>query len=258
MKKILLLAFGLATIFSSCQNLGTIKPEASTAQEDSVAMYIGYLNGFQISLIDNVNMNGDAFIKGFTKGFTTAKNSLVEADGLSSSDSTVKAKATEAKFKIDSTNQAMMKEANEYLQNYMTVVIPARAKKVETDYIAEIEKNKNITKTESGLLYEIIESGDTSNMPAVEDTVEVHYRGTKTNGEEFDSSYSRNQTAKFALTQVIQGWTEGLRLIGKGGKIKLYIPSELGYGNEPRLGNQVLVFDIELIDINKATPAEQK
>jgi FKBP-type peptidyl-prolyl cis-trans isomerase len=91
--------------------------------------------------------------------------------------------------------------------------------------------------------------------------VEVNYRGTTIDGKEFDSSYKRNETVKFPLNGVIKGWTEGLQLIGEGGKIILYVPSELAYGERggqsADIGpNAVLVFDVELIKVNPSTESK--
>ena len=89
--------------------------------------------------------------------------------------------------------------------------------------------------------------------PSATDRVEVHYSGKLVDGTEFDSSYKRNEPIVFGLNQVIPGWTEGLQLIGKGGKVKLFIPSKLGYGERGARGvippNATLVFDVELLDI---------
>jgi FKBP-type peptidyl-prolyl cis-trans isomerase len=87
--------------------------------------------------------------------------------------------------------------------------------------------------------------------------VTVHYRGTQVDGEEFDSSYSRGKPATFQLNGVVKGWTEGLQLIKEGGKIKLFIPSKLAYGERGPLARRTLVFDVELISVG-APAAESK
>jgi FKBP-type peptidyl-prolyl cis-trans isomerase FkpA len=91
--------------------------------------------------------------------------------------------------------------------------------------------------------------------PVATDTVKVHYKGTFLNGEEFDSSYKRNEPAVFGLNRVIRGWTEGVQLMSVGSKFKFTIPSDLAYGpngNPPRIpGNSVLEFEIELLEIVK-------
>ena len=105
--------------------------------------------------------------------------------------------------------------------------------------------------TPSGLKYRIIEAGSEV-KPIASDTVEVHYAGTFEDGNEFDSSYKRGQTATFPLGGVIKGWTEGLQLIGEGGKIQLIIPPDLAYGPGGRPGippNSTLRFNVELIDV---------
>ncbi|MEM1222518.1 MAG: FKBP-type peptidyl-prolyl cis-trans isomerase, partial [Verrucomicrobiota bacterium] len=118
----------------------------------------------------------------------------------------------------------------------------------------------SITKSDSGLCYKILEPGDETRATP-QDQVLVHYRGTLTDGTVFDSSYDRGQPAQFGVSQVVPGFSEGVQLIGKGGKAKLYIPSELGYGPQVPPGgaippNAVLVFDIEMVDILKADAAE--
>ena len=79
----------------------------------------------------------------------------------------------------------------------------------------------------------------------------VHYRGTLINGNEFDSSYERNQPASFRLDQVIPGWTEGMQLVGEGGRIELYIPYKLAYRSSGPLAHRTLIFDVELLSVQK-------
>ncbi|UOF01585.1 FKBP-type peptidyl-prolyl cis-trans isomerase [Bdellovibrio bacteriovorus] len=126
-----------------------------------------------------------------------------------------------------------------------------------------LEKNKsaaNVKTTASGLQY-IVEKEGTGASPKKEDVVKVHYKGTLTNGEQFDSSYDRGQPAEFPVGGVIPGWTEALQLMKVGGKSKLFIPPELAYGPSGRPGippNSVLVFEVELIDIVKQQAAAKK
>lgn len=116
-----------------------------------------------------------------------------------------------------------------------------------------MKKNKNAKKTASGLVYEIMKKG-TGKSPKATDTVEVHYHGTLTNGDVFDSSVVRNKKISFPLNRVIKGWTEGLQLVKEGGKIKLTIPSNLAYGSAgspPKIpGGATLVFEVELFKVN--------
>lgn len=121
----------------------------------------------------------------------------------------------------------------------------------------EFAAQEGVVTTDSGLMYKIQQEG-TGEQPTESDIVEVHYVGKLVDGKEFDSSYTRNQTATFPLDGVIRGWTEGLQLIKEGGKITLVIPPDLAYGdnNLPGIGDRVgigpqstLVFDVELIKI---------
>ncbi|MCP5108180.1 MAG: FKBP-type peptidyl-prolyl cis-trans isomerase [bacterium] len=125
-------------------------------------------------------------------------------------------------------------------------------------FIKENAKKEGVITTKSGLQYKIIKKG-TGASPKAVDTVEVHYRGTLIDGTEFDSSYKRGTTIKFALNRVIPGWTEGVQLMKVGAKYKFFVPSNLAYGQRGA-GQQIgpdaaLIFDIELISI---IPAGEK
>ena len=108
------------------------------------------------------------------------------------------------------------------------------------------------TKTASGIEITMLKEGSGA-MPKASDTVRVHYRGTLTNGKEFDSSYSRGQPATFPLGRVIPCWTEGVQSIKQGGKAKLVCPPNLAYGPRGVPGtippDSTLIFEVELLDI---------
>lgn len=148
--------------------------------------------------------------------------------------------------------------ASGVIQRFMT----KRQEVVATENLekgkAFLEGNKtkdSVVTTASGLQYKIINAGSEM-KPKAEDTVEVNYRGTLIDGTEFDTSYGKTP-ARFALNGVIKGWTEGVQMIGEGGKIRMYIPAELAYGAQqagPTIGpNSTLIFDVELL---KITPAK--
>jgi FKBP-type peptidyl-prolyl cis-trans isomerase FkpA len=109
-------------------------------------------------------------------------------------------------------------------------------------------------KTTSGIGITTIKEGS-GQSPSAIDTVKVHYRGTLTNGKEFDSSYGRGQPTTFPLNRVIPCWTEGVQKMKPGGKSKLVCPSNLAYGSRGIPGtippDSTLVFEIELLEIMK-------
>lgn len=116
-------------------------------------------------------------------------------------------------------------------------------------FLAANKQRPTVKTTASGLQYEILQEGTGEKMTPL-DTFVCHYRGTLIDGKEFDASYNRGTPLKMALTDVIQGWKEGLVLMPVGTKFKLYIPYELGYGimGQGQIpGGAVLIFDMELI-----------
>ncbi len=164
--------------------------------------------------------------------------------------------AGNAKF----TDEDVMNIINRYMGSLHEAQEVAKAKAQE-EFFAKNIKEEGVQQTESGLQYKIIEAGDTLLKPVVADTVEVNYKGTLLDGTEFDSSYERGEPAKFPLGNVIQGWQEGIQLVGQGGKIKLWIPFSLGYGGQamgPKLpAFSTLVFDVELLKVSKAPVTEE-
>lgn len=115
------------------------------------------------------------------------------------------------------------------------------------------DNNIDAKETASGLFYTISEEGDGTH-PTVSDSVTVHYHGYTKDGQVFDSSVERGEPLSFNLTQVIEGWQEGIPLLSKGGKGVLYVPSNLAYGERgigPIKPNTDLIFEVELIDFVK-------
>lgn len=119
------------------------------------------------------------------------------------------------------------------------------------EFLAENTKREGVVTLASGLQYEVISAG-TGATPNASSTVQTHYEGTLINGDVFDSSYKRGQPAEFPVGGVIAGWTEALQLMQEGAKWRLFIPSNLAYG-ERAAGSipphSTLVFDIELLKV---------
>lgn len=162
----------------------------------------------------------------------------------------------DAPFELEKIGPLM----DQYMQKKQAAYLE-KAKKKNADeaakFFASLKENKNVVTLPSGLSYEIVKPG-TGPFPKPTETVKVHYTGKLLSGTVFDSSVERNEPAEFPLDQVIPGWTEGIQKINKGGKIKLYIPANLAYGDDGRQGippGSTLVFDVELLDIKPPAPA---
>lgn len=214
-KSIILIAVAAVTAFSACKS----SPASIGKTEiDTLSYAIGWDVANMIKPVDST-LNIDVIASGIRDNFN-GKTALTE------------------------------EEIYAFMQEYFMVRKPAKAKQESEDFIASIEKsNKKAVKSESGLVYEIVELGDMS-VKAVNDadTVVATYKGTFPNGEVFDA----NEEIPFPLNGVIAGWTEGIKYVGKGGKINLWIPADLAYGERGRgniPGNQALAFEIEVIDI---------
>ncbi len=123
------------------------------------------------------------------------------------------------------------------------------------EFLEENAKKDSVKVTESGLQYMVLKEGKGA-KPGATDTVTVHYTGTLIDGKVFDSSVERGEPATFPLNRVIPGWTEGLQLMSEGSKYRLFIPSELAYGErgagDDILPNSTLIFDVELIKVTKS------
>ena len=132
---------------------------------------------------------------------------------------------------------------------------PSSTPKPAPDFLAAAAAAKGAVLSESGLVYLSLKDGQGAS-PAAIDSVRVHYRGTLTDGKEFDSSHARGQPASFPLNRVIKCWTEGVQKMKVGGKARLTCPASIAYGERGTPGgpippNAVLQFEVELLGITK-------
>ena len=201
------------------------------------ASYIIGLNLGQSLKTQEVPVNADLIVQGLRDGLGGA-NPLLTPEEI----------------------QAAMQEFQQQLMTQQQTKRQAVGDKNMKDSQAYLDQNKakaGVKTTASGLQYEVVKEGS-GESPKPTDKVTVHYRGTLPDGTEFDSSYARNEPATFPVNGVIPGWVEALQLMKPGAKYRLVIPPALAYadrgaGND--IGpNQVLIFDVELISIDK-TPA---
>ncbi|MFC3195216.1 FKBP-type peptidyl-prolyl cis-trans isomerase [Marinicella sediminis] len=234
MKK-LALAFGLA---------GTLMGSAAWAEMDTENGQINYKIGSDVGkyLKDSeLPFDQDAFIKGLEDGLA-GRDLRLTAEEL-----------TNIRGIIQKKQQQVQQAKREQMMAEMEAQKVENAQKGSA-FLADKATEDGVMKTESGLLYEVVEQGDGAKPGSETATVVVHYTGTLINGDKFDSSVDRGQPATFALNQVIKGWTEGLQLMNVGSKYRFYIPPELAYGSDARPGspigpNSTLIFDVELIEV---------
>lgn len=160
----------------------------------------------------------------------------------------------------------IMKAMQDFQQQQMAKRKAERDAAAETNkkeaeaFLAENGKKEGVVTTASGLQYKVLTEGKGA-KPTADDTVEVNYKGTFLNGEEFDSSYKRGKPVTFAVKGVVPGWTEVLQLMPVGSKWEVVLPSDLAYGpgGTGRIGpNAALKFEIELLGIKEKPKADAK
>ncbi len=188
----------------------------------------------------------------YALGMNLAQN--LKASGIETIEYAEFTKGLEAAFEGKET-QMSADEANQTLQQFFGELQAKHAEaaiQAGKDFLAENAKKDGIVTLESGLQYEIITEGNGA-KPSAADQVECHYHGTLIDGTVFDSSVQRGEPATFPVSGVIQGWVEALQLMAVGSKWRLFIPSNLAYG-ERGAGQHIgphttLVFEVELLAI---------
>lgn len=147
----------------------------------------------------------------------------------------------------DEANRCVQEKIQEFMANKIKAVKDSGSK-----FLEENKKRTGVVTLPDGMQYEIITKG-TGPVPTATDTVKANYIGTLIDGNEFDNSYKRREPLTIPVTGVIRGWTEALQLMPVGSTWKLYIPSDLAYGDRgagPVIpGGATLIFTIELLSI---------
>ena len=234
------LLIGLAVAACTSKPAGDALPKAfqpSKAQVDSVSYLLGInFGGFMKNYDFGSDLNYGEIVKGI-KDFVNSKGNFQDPD-------------FNKQFKIDpNTMDALF---NAYLQKRASGVAMANKEKADK-FFAENAKKEGVQTTASGLQYKIIEPGNDV-KPGPQDTVFVRYKGSLLDGTVFDEVAADAEPIRLTLNRVIPGWTEGMQLIGEGGKAVLYIPAELGYGeqgNQAIAPNSALIFDVEMTKVGK-------
>ena len=243
-------AVSMAAACSSNGNTEGVEVEAqlpTKAETDSVS----YLIGVQFGYFIKANNFGENLSEVNFAKIKEGMNDFINAEG------NMRDPEFNDQFKVspEMTNQMF----NAYLAKRNAYQSELNQKK-GGKFLAENKMKDGVVVTESGLQYKIISDGNDV-KPGPKDTVYVHYTGTLIDGTEFDASDKTKDPVRMMLNRVVKGWTEGLQLIGEGGKIELYIPAELGYGSRAmgEIGpNSTLIFDIDLVKVGKVPAEEEK
>lgn len=213
-----------------CQNKPQEKTELKT-QKDKISYSIGLDIGNTLKR-QKLDVEAEVLAKGIR-------------DGLADS-----AKALMTQEQIRETMEAFQKEMMAKQQSSMQKLAEEKKKEGEA-FLADNGKKEGVVTLPSGLQYKVIKSG-TGPTPKASDTVTTHYRGTLTDGTEFDSSYKQGKPVEFPVGRVITGWQEALQKMKVGDKWQLFVPAQLGYGpngNGPIPPNATLIFEMELLSI---------
>lgn len=227
-RTLLIFAVTAAVIATSCNTRSSITGTRVKTAEDSLAYSLGIASYFYY-MTDSVKIDPVFFAKGMIDA-EKGKNTLDE------------------------------QAAQGYVMVYMQKRQTERMKKLYgknidegEKFLAENKKREGVQETASGLQYEVIKMG-TGPKPGPEDVVKVHYTGTLIDSTKFGSSVDSGTPAELVVNQIMKGWQEGLQLMPVGSKFRLYIPYELGYGENgtgPIPPYSTLIFDVELLDIVK-------
>lgn len=214
----------------SCQQNGGVPNVKLETPADSAGYAIGILVGTNNKeQIGNAPGGGDINLDAMVAGF--------------------------AKAALDDSVEMTPEEADQIVREFFTSAGELAGQENLEAGNAFLEQNKerpDVKVTESGLQYEVLQEGN-GPVPKAEDRVRVHYHGTLIDGTVFDSSVDRGEPAVFGVGQVIPGWTEALKMMPVGSKWKIYLPSDLAYGDRGAGGdigpNETLIFEVELLEI---------
>lgn len=247
-KSIYILALG-AVIFTSCGEGEKAEDSAKTTDNKATA------DAGTETVTANLNMASLKDSASYAIGMSVANN-LKQSQGITELNTALIKQAFDDVLGSGSTKLAPGSD-NQIVQAYFSSLKEgqyAENKAASEAFLAENSKREGVITLPSGLQYEVVTMG-TGPKPTTADQVKAHYRGTRIDGTQFDSSYDRGEPSVFPVTGVIKGWIEALQLMPVGSKWKLFIPQDMAYGANPRPGviqpYDALIFDIELVEIIK-------
>ena len=213
----------------ACFSAASLFAAAPKTDDQKMLYVLGQLLARNIAPFELSKEEAQFVLSGFTDGVTGGKAAIDE--------------------KIGPT-------VNEWVSKRMTAIADNEKKKSK-DFLAKVEKEPGMKKGASGYFFKVEKEGN-GQKPKVTDKVKVHYHGTLIDGKVFDSSVDRKEPAVFGLDRVIPCWQQGIQEMSVGGKMKLYCPSELAYGDRgspPNIkGGSALIFNVELLSIEKPEP----
>ncbi len=243
MKKFAIVLAG-TVMLAACGGEKDKSADVELKSEDQKASYaLGFRSAEQMSAMENLDL--DAMVAGLRDGFGDEPESRLGEDA----------------------------DMDQLIRDYQTRMMEARQKKMEEQAQANLEEGQEVLDenadkdgvevTDSGLQYQVLESGDEgAQSPTLEDTVEVHYMVMLRDCTVFDCSIERDKPAVFGLKHIIPGWQEALPMMKVGDKWKLFLPPELGYGEQGAGGdigpNEVLIFEVELLDVKDQGDKEKQ
>lgn len=250
-RKFIIAALACAISAVACSQTPSTLPDGTSAKDllpsksqiDSVSYLVGINFGSFVKGYNFGDLNYAEVEKGI-KDFVNAKGDQRDENFVD-------------QFKIDPN--LMNDLFNAYLEKRAAYTQAYNVAK-ENKFLEDNLKKDGVQQTESGLQYKIIEAGN-GVKPGPQDTVKVRYKGTLLDGTVFDETKEGDDPIEFTLNRVIPGWTEGMQLVGEGGKAQLYIPAALAYGERGTQGiepNSTLIFDVELLEVKPyVAPVEE-
>lgn len=202
---------------------------------------------------ENIKMSST--IDSVSYGLGVAIGNNLKNSGFDSVKIEIMAQALKEVFEGKATMK--QEDADRIIQGYMAEKEKSKGAdnlKKGQDFLDANKSKEGVKTTASGMQYIVLKEGN-GEKPTLNDKVTTHYHGTLIDGTVFDSSVDRGQPASFPVSGVIPGWTEALQMMGVGSKWKLFLPSNLAYGERGAGGkigpNTVLVFEVELLSIDK-------
>ncbi|WP_339065958.1 FKBP-type peptidyl-prolyl cis-trans isomerase [Teredinibacter turnerae] len=237
MRKSILAMAVLGIALAGCKNEAQQAPAQLSSDEQREAYAVGMYIGEKVKdVVDenrgvDPNFDVDLYLRGITD--------------------TVKGDMQMSQEDAKAVFLALQKEVREYKRAEQQRQREENLAKAHA-FMEENKSKEGIQVTESGLQYRVLKEGD-GESPDKLDRVSVFYKGTLTDGAVFDQT-EPDKPRQFQVNRLVKGWTEALQLMKKGEKIELFVPPELGYGNQDRSRippNSVLVFELELVDIAK-------